>query len=570
MATGFMLVLPACGIPQVCCPQPGPVLPESFNAVTNSPSMNPAPSAETLQQVSASDEESDATTFASFIEAADTQELSDDSPTTLQPAQVNSETSPSDLPSNGDVAVGDSAGNVTATNPYEELLEFEDDGVTDFDDEVINWENSARISWWEFFDDPNLTSLINEAFTGNQELKILAQEIRKACLEVQARQGEYLPFVTAGLGAGLEKSSRFTREGAVEDQLTAAPGRGFPEPLPDFLLGANVTWEIDIWKRLRNAKNAAAYRYLATREGRTFVMTRLVAEVAENYYELLALDNRLQTIDKTIEIQQQSKEFALAKKEAGRGTELAVQRFQADISKNQSEKLIIQQDIIEVENRVNFLLGRYPQPIARQADDYINLSMHSLSLGIPSQLLRNRADIRQAERELAAAGLDVKSARARFYPTLALNAGVGYQAFNTKYIFNSPESLIYNVAGDLVAPLINKKAIRADYLSANATQLQKVYDYQRTVLNAFTEVINWMAKVDNYGKSIEIKKQQLASLESSVDNATKLFQNARAEYMEVLFAQRDLMEARLVLIETKQQQLAAVVNAYQALGGGQF
>ncbi|MCC9602406.1 efflux transporter outer membrane subunit [Stieleria sp. JC731] len=546
-----MLVIPACGIPQLCCPQPGPVMPEMYSDVYNSPNQPSDPTVEPVQQVSTS-ESDDATTFASFIEAADTQELNE------VPASPVSEV---------DQAVSTES---SADSAYEELLEFEDDGVVDFDDEVVSWENSARVSWWEFFNDPNLSGLINQAFAGNQELKILAQEIRKACLEVQARQGEYLPFVTAGMGAGLEKSSRFTREGAVEDQLTAAPGRGFPEPLPDFLLGASVTWEIDIWKRLRNAKNAAAYRYLATREGRTFVMTRLVAEVAENYYELLALDNRLQTIDKTIEIQQQSLKIAEAKKEAGRGTELAVQRFVAEVSKNESEKLIIQQEIIEVENRINFLLGRYPQPVERHAEDYVNLSMHALSVGVPSQLLRNRADIRQAERELAAAGLDVKSARARFYPSLALTAGVGYQAFNTKYLFSSPESLIYNVAGDLVAPLINKKAIRADYLSANATQLQKVYDYQRTVLNAFTEVINLMAKVDNYGKSIEIKKQQLASLESSVDNATKLFQNARAEYMEVLLAQRDLMEAKLVLIETKQEQLSAVVNAYQALGGGQF
>jgi hypothetical protein len=122
--------------------------------------------------------------------------------------------------------------------------------------------------------------------------------------------------------------------------------------------------------------------------------------------------------------------------------------------------------------------------------------------------------------------------------------------------------------GNLVAPLINKKAIQAEYLSANARQLQTVYNYQRVVLNAFTEVINRMSMVQNYSSSIEIKKQQLKALELSVDAATNLFQNARAEYIEVLFAQRDLMEARMVVIQTKKEQLSAVVNAYQALGGG--
>ena len=130
--------------------------------------------------------------------------------------------------------------------------------------------------------------------------------------------------------------------------------------------------------------------------------------------------------------------------------------------------------------------------------------------------------------------------------------------------------MIYNVAGDLVAPLINKKAIRAEYLSANARQMQAVYEYQRTILNAFTEVINRMTKVKNYTQSIEIKKQQLDALNASVDNATFLFQNAKGEYIDVLLAQRDMMEAKMVLIETKQEQLGAVVNTYQALGGGGF
>ncbi len=120
----------------------------------------------------------------------------------------------------------------------------------------------------------------------------------------------------------------------------------------------------------------------------------------------------------------------------------------------------------------------------------------------------------------------------------------------------------------MVAPLVNKKAIRADYMSANARQLESIYNYQRVILNAFTEVINRVAMVENYRRSIEIKKQQLGALEASVASANQLFQNARVEYIEVLLALRDLQEARMVLIETKRQQLSAVVNTYQALGGG--
>ena len=432
----------------------------------------------------------------------------------------------------------------------------------------VDQDNSACIDLHEFFNDPMLTSLIDQAMFDNQELKILAQDIRIANNEVLARSGAYLPFFSLGGGAGVDKPGRFTRAGAVEDQLEIRPGHGFPEPLPDFLVATNVSWEIDIWKRLRNAQRSAALRYLGTADGRNYVVTRLVAEIAENYYELLALDKRLETLDNTIALQVRSLELAKAKKEAGRGTELAVQRFQAEVRKNQSEKLIIQQNIVETENRINFLAGRYPQTVERQKIEFLDLNLQALSVGVPSQLLQNRSDIRQAERELQAAGLEVQVARARFYPSLVLSAGVGYRAFNPKYLFTTPDSLIYNAAGDIVAPLINRRAIKADYLTANAQQLQAVYNYQRTVLNAFTEVINRISKVGNYGQALAIKRQQLESLEASVDSATKLFQNARAEYVEVLLAQRDLQDAKVVVIETKQQQLSAIVYAYQALGGG--
>ncbi|XZE44777.1 TolC family protein [Pirellulaceae bacterium SH467] len=433
---------------------------------------------------------------------------------------------------------------------------------------LVSDENSACLGWREFFNDPTLHQLISESLAGNQELKILAQDIRIANNEYRARRGLLFPFASIGTSAGIEKSSRFTRDGAVEDQLQAAPGKGFPEPLPNFLIAADVSWEIDIWRRLRNARDAQALRFLGTQAGRNYVVTRVVAEVAENYYELLALDNRLDTLDRTIAIQQQSLDTAKALKEAARGTELAVQRFQAEVQKNQSEKLIIQQEITETENRINFLAGRFPQKVERPSVEFLSLYLPAIGVGFPSQQLLNRSDIRQAEREVAASGLDVRVARAQFFPSLILTAGVGYEAFNTKYLFSSPESLIYNAAGSLVAPLINRSAIKAEYLNANARQLQAVYEYQQTVLNAHIEVINQLSLVENYTRSLEVKTQQLQSLESSVDNATKLFQNARGEYIEVLLAQRDMMETRLVLIGTKQKQLGAVIKAYQALGGG--
>ncbi|HUQ72206.1 MAG TPA: TolC family protein, partial [Planctomycetaceae bacterium] len=430
-------------------------------------------------------------------------------------------------------------------------------------------DNSSHVTINEFFDDPALTQLLVEGLAQNQELKIRNQEIQIASNEILARRGAYLPFVGVGTRSGFERTSKFTPLGAAEEQLTAPGDRRFNDPLTNTRISADLVWHVDIWKQFRNAQAAAMERYVESVEARNYLITQLVAEIAESYYELAALDKRLLYLDQTIEIQQRSLEVAKAQKEAARGTELGVQRFLAEVRKNESQRLIVRQSIIETENRINFLVGRYPQAVERRGWDFINLDSQILRVGVPTELLQNRRDILAAEREVAASGLDVLVAKANFYPKLDITASVGFEAFNPRYLFD-PGAFIAGTAGELVAPLINKKAIQAEYLNANARQLQAIYNYQRTVLNAFTEVVNRMAKVENYRNSVALKLEQVSALEESVEVATSLFQGARpeVEYMDVLFAQRDLLEARTVLIETKQQQLSAIVNAYQALGGG--
>ncbi|HET6423583.1 MAG TPA: TolC family protein [Planctomycetaceae bacterium] len=429
--------------------------------------------------------------------------------------------------------------------------------------------NSGQISINEFFDDPALTQLLVEGLAQNQELKIRNQEIQIASNEILARRGAYLPFVSLGTRSGFERTSKFTPMGAAEEQLTAPGGRRFNDPLTNTRISADLVWHVDIWKQYRNAQAAAMQRYCEAIEARNYLITRIVAEIAENYYELAALDKRLVYLEQTIDIQQKSLEVAKAQKEAARGTELGVQRFLAEVRKNESQRLIIRQRIIETENRINFLVGRYPQAVERRAWDFIKLDSQILQVGVPAELLQNRRDIVAAEYEVAASGLDVQVAKANFYPKLDITASVGFEAFNPRYLFD-PGAFIAGTAGELVAPLINKKAIQAEYMNANARQLQAIYAYQRTVLNAFTEVVNRMNKVENYRGSVTVKLEQVKALEQSVDVATNLFQGARpeVEYVDVLFAQRDLLEARIDMIETKQQQLSAIVNAYQALGGG--
>ena len=568
-----------CGIPNLRCPDSGPLLPDAYHLNNGTPFGKRSvpmsqPMTSTQGEPSEPDRSSVSADESTAKDGTHSQRMADSHKPqkgVIKPANGAKETGPVVVASSFWLQ-GPGAGSGAGSDAGQDSNQQE--GKPESIDEVTGdftcgpGENSACIPKAAFYEDPYLYDLINQALEGNQELKILAEEIQIANYETYARSGEYRPFVTGGVGVGVDKQGQYTRTGAVEDQLEIQPGKAFPEPLPNFLVGTEISWELDIWRRLRNAQQSAAMRYLGSREGRNFVVTRLVAEIAENYYQLLALDNRLATLEKTISIQQDSLKIAIAKKNAGRGTELAVRRFEAEVQKNQSERSILQQQIVERENRINFLAGRYPQHVDRASLSFVELRFDDLCSGVPSELLRNRTDIRQAEREVTASGLDVKVARARFYPSLNLTGGLGWNAFSTGYLFQTPQSLMYGLGADLVGPLINKRAIQAAYSTANAKQLQAIYNYQQTLLQAHIEVVNYLTKVENYRRSVEIKKQQLEALEASVEAATDLFQNARAEYVEVLLAQRELMEARMQLIDTKQEQIAAIINAYQALGGG--
>jgi len=428
--------------------------------------------------------------------------------------------------------------------------------------------NTAATPWSQFFTDPYLSALIDSALANSQELNIMLQEIEIARNEARARKGDYLPFVDFGASAGAEKVGEFTRDGAVEHNLEIAEHTKFPEPLPDFMVGARASWELDVWKKLRNAKKAATLRYLGSIEGRNFMVTNLVAEIANSYYELMALDNQLEILRNNIAIQQDALEIVKLEKQAAKVTELAVRRFEAEVLKNRSVQYDIQQRVVETENRINFLVGRYPQLVQRNSVAFASLIPAVISAGLPAQLLTYRPDIRRAEMELAAAKLDVTSAKANFYPAVRLTAGVGLNAFDASLLTETPASLIYNVAGDLVAPLVNRNAIKAAYANANARQLQAVYDYERTVLNAHMEVVNQLSNIQNLRSSYDLRAQQVEALSSSITISTNLFRSARADYMEVLLTQRDALESRFELVETRKQQLNAMVNVYQALGGG--
>ncbi|MBF2709828.1 TolC family protein [Flavobacterium soyangense] len=435
-------------------------------------------------------------------------------------------------------------------------------------DKSTDTTNISTTPWRTYFKDPNLVNLIDTAIKNNQELQITLQEIEIAKNDIRVRKGALLPMVGIGAGAGVLNVGKYTSQGAGDSSTEITPGHIVPEVLQDYKLAAYANWEVDIWKKLRNSKKAAVSRYLSTVEGKNLVITNLIAEVADSYYELLALDSQLDIVRQNIALQSNALEIVKIQKEAARTTELAVQKFQAEVLASKSMEFGILQNIKETENKINFLLGQYPQEIKRDKSNFLSLLPSEINSGIPSQLLANRPDIKQAELQLEAAKLDVKVARSEFFPSLNITAAIGFNAFKPSFLFTLPESLMYSLAGDLAAPLINRNAIKAEYSSASARQIQALYNYERTILNAYLEVTGQLSKINNLGKSYDLKWQQVAALDRSIGLASDLFKSDKADYFEVLMTQRDALESKLELISTKKEQLNAAVYIYRDLGGG--
>lgn len=430
----------------------------------------------------------------------------------------------------------------------------------------VTVDNAASISWRQFFSDPDLVSLIETALANNQDFNIQIQDIEIATNEMRERQAEYWPKVGLGAGASYIRPSENTTEGVL-DKITA---RNFFR-YPDFNLnlGPSLSWEVDIWRRLRNAKDAARLRMVAQYEVRNFLISRLVAEIARNYYELMALDTSLKILDANISIQEAAFLKMQALKHYAKANQLAVNRFEAQLNRTKSQRFETSQSIVEKENRLKFLSGIYDErPIVRHSEQFMTIPVHELQTGVPTQLLENRADIRQAAAAIKAAKLDLKSVKAQLYPNLTIRAGTGFSGFNPQLLFRTPQSLFYNVMGDITLPLINRKAIIARTQIADARQTQAVLNYEQTLLRAYTDVLIEQSNIQKMQQAFDTKKREVVLLEESIGIANLLFKYAKATYIEVLLTQEEKLNAEKELVQVKMELVGSKVDLYRALGGG--
>ncbi|MFD2573628.1 TolC family protein [Spirosoma soli] len=426
-------------------------------------------------------------------------------------------------------------------------------------------------NWRTFFDDPFLVRLIDSALAGNVDLRIATQRIETARAAFEYSRGYLVPSVNAVVAAGVDRYGQYTQNGVGNFDTNLSENvrgdRRVPNPVPDYFVGARSTWEVDLWGKLKNQRKAAYLRFLASERGRHLVITSLVAEVARHYYALLALDGELEILQKNINFQQNAVDLVRIQKQAGRVTELAVQQFTAQLINTRSRQGQVQQQIVETENQLNRLLGRFPQPIARGKSLQERELPGQVSAGVPTQMLVRRPDVRQAELQLQATNVDVDVARAEFLPSLNLTAYLGLNAFRTSVLVN-PGSVAAGLLGGLSAPILNRRFLKANYRQSVAQSQEALYNYRQTILTGFGEVVSSLRGVENYRTVAELQAQEVNVLGQAVTTSKDLFAGGYATYLEVITAQRSVLEAELALINTKRAQFLSLTDLYRALGGG--
>jgi NodT family efflux transporter outer membrane factor (OMF) lipoprotein len=375
-------------------------------------------------------------------------------------------------------------------------------------------------------------------------------------------------MIGAQITSSQSRISNYTAEGAGNKNTEIETNQYIPNPLSNYGMGLYANWEIDLWGKLKNGKKAAYSRYFAQNEFKKWITSSIVAKISTQYYELLALENELKVIEETLRLEEEALFILQLQKESGKANALAVKQFEAEISNSISKKINVLQRRIETENDLNIILGRFKEPIGITNASFLDETITKVNIGTPKDLLVNRPDIKQAEYELLASKCDVIAAQKAFLPSLNIGGQMGFQAYKSSLIFSTPESWIYQFVGSLTTPLWNKSAIKNHFNIVRSEQINAYLNYQKKIIVAFQEVDSEANQLVNLDQLFQNKKKEVNLLNESILISNELFKSGKANYMEVLMAQRSAFTAKIELIETKKRQFQSKVFLYKILGGG--
>lgn len=414
---------------------------------------------------------------------------------------------------------------------------------------------TAVLSWKELFTDPLLSEYIEEGLQNNLDIRIALQQI--AAAESYMKQGKmgYLPSLDA-------KASMTHQELAPNSQF----GSFFSGSIEQFELTGNLSWEADIWGKIRSNQRATQASYLQSMAAHQAVKTRLISQLASNYYLLLALDQQHKITEETIENRKKSLQTIQALKEAGNVTQVAVDQTAAQLYNAQALLIDIEKNIFRTENAFAILLGKPATHLDRSYLGNQTLT-RDLNIGLPAHLLANRPDVLAAEFRLMNTFELTNVAKSSFYPSLTLTGTGGLQSLEFKEWFSSG-SLFATLVGGITQPIFNKRRIRTQYEVAKAQQEESLLNFKKTLLTAGQEVSNALYEYEAETKKYEFRQNEVESLRKAELNSEILLNNGFGTYLDLLTARQNALNAELNTIDNKLQQLQAVVELYRALGGG--
>ncbi|MGE7776663.1 efflux transporter outer membrane subunit [Chitinophaga sp. NPDC101104] len=419
----------------------------------------------------------------------------------------------------------------------------------------------ADAQWRQFFPDPALQNLITDALRSNFDLQLALKRIEAASSYVKQAKAALLPSINANAAANTSFPSKNSLNGLSLNNFLKT------DHIEDYTLGVGLSWEIDVWGKIRRQKEAALAQYLQTFEAARAVQTGIVAQVANSYFNLLMLDAQLDIAKRNAALSDTIVQMIRMQKTAGEVTELAVQ--QAVAQQQQAELLIpqLEQAATIQENAIRILMGELPGTVNRSASLDGYKVWDSLQTGVPAKVIANRPDVKASEMGLKAANANVGAAQGAMYPTLSLTANGGLNAYEIGKWFQG-HSLFGTVAGNIAQPIFQQRRLKTQLEIAKNERDQAAIRFKQSVTVAVREVTDALVQLDKLQQQQTIAGSRFQTTQQAVSNARLLFRSGLANYLEVINAQGSSLQAELTQADIKRQRLTAMVDLYRSLGGG--
>jgi len=417
--------------------------------------------------------------------------------------------------------------------------------------------DAANTAWWKQFQDPVLEDLIQVALRENKDVLIAASRVEEFLGKYRTTRAALFPQVSAGAVAGRNRAS-------ASGPAPLSPA--MENPANTYQVSLSASWEIDLWGKLRRADEAAKANLLSTEESRRAVILTLVTSVANAYVNLRDLDQQMEIARRTAKSREDSYNLFLLRSQGGVISDVELSQIKSLYEEALATIPLIQKSILQQENALGILLGRNPGPIPR-GKTMDELVLPAVPAGLPSILLANRPDIRQAEQNLIAANAAIGVAKAQYFPTISLTGFLGYSSADLSNLFTGP-ARVWSYAAPLAAPIFTGGAIAGQVKAAEAVREQALLGYQQAIQNAFREVEDGLGSQENSREQLAAQGRQVEALDDYVRLARLRFDNGYTSYLEVLDAERSLFNAELSRAQTKGGLFTSLVNLYKAMGGG--